>query len=540
MNLLQLSIEPAADWRRAKLAFFIGLCALIAACALPVAPLAEHSKPKPAETVPLALVMRYPEANATGIPTNASILIRFNQKLDPASVSGASVSVAGVPSRVSVEGSSIVLYPDKALNKNTTYSVTVAPTLHDASGKPWAMAPEVWRFTTGSQPLAAPVALRLPTASGKTELFRYPYLQTDGPSRMKILWATATPGKGLVQVRNDSESLWQIVPATSQKYLGAHTQLNHDFYQHEALLEGLTPGAHYRYNVLHNGAPLAEGASFKAMEDGNAANVRFIVFGDSGTHYSQPRAVRDAIASRHANGVFRYPHDFIVGVGDIAYHNGTYVDFDLRFFDQLSGKGDRADGQHSILLSRPFFPVLGNHEYAQKEHSVPDGFLQSFSNPVPNDIPKGQEERYYSFDSGNAHFVVVDSMKFQGHTGAALDAMLAWLDRDLARTQKKWRIVFYHHAIFAHGPHGTYGDIHQNRGMRQRLAPIMQKHGVQLAINGHDHLYERSKRLQVDSHGKIIRDRQCRVIESDKGIVYLTVGIGGHDLHNRKIDPLPC
>ena len=270
------------------------------------------------------------------------------------------------------------------------------------------------------------------------------------------------------------------------------------------------------------------------------ASVRFIVFGDSGSEHETPRAVRDAIASRDGAGQLNYPHDFIVGVGDIAYYNGTYVEFDRRFFDQLSGKGDRADGERSILRSRPFFPVLGNHEYAQKETSLPEGFLQSFSNPVADDIPSGNEERYYSFDSGDAHFVVLDSMKFQGHPTAALEAMLAWLERDLACTRKKWRVVFYHHTIYAHGPHGTYGDIGQNRRMRQRLAPIMQKHGVQLAINGHDHLYERSKRFRVDRYGRIIRDWKCRVIESDTGIVYLTVGIGGYELYKRDIEPTPC
>lgn len=513
--------------------FVIGLSALVGACATPV------ERIKQTEPGPLALVTRYPEANATGVPTNVSVLIRFNRKLDPASVSDTSVTLPGLTGLVRVDGGSIVFQPSKALSKNTVYTVTVAPTLRDTAGGQWA-SPEAWRFTTGSRSLAAPAAMRLPTPAGKTELFRYPYLQSDSPQRMKILWATTTPGQGLVQFKADSGQWWQAVPAMSQKYEGARTQLGQDLYQHEALLDGLTPGASYRYNVLHNGSALADGASFKTLEDGMHASVRFIVFGDSGTEHETPRLVRDAIAGRDAAGQLNYAHDFIVGVGDIAYYNGSYVEFDQRFFDQLSGKGDRGDGERSILASRPFFPVLGNHEYAQKENSLPEGFLQSFSNPVMDDIPAGGEERYYSFDSGNAHFVVIDSMKFQGQPGAALDAMLAWLDRDLARTRKKWRIVFYHHAIYAHGPHGTYGDVGQNRRMRQRLAPIMQKHGVQMAINGHDHLYERSKRLRVDRYGSIIRGRKCRVLESDQGIVYLTVGIGGYELYKRDLEPSPC
>ena len=131
-------------------------------------------------------------------------------------------------------------------------------------------------------------------------------------------------------------------------------------------------------------------------------------------------------------------------------------------------------------------------------------------------------------------------MKFDSEGTRGAQEMLHWLEMDLARTAKRWRIVFFHHAVFAHGPHGTYGDIRQNRRMRQLMVPILQRYGVQLAIFGHDHLYQRSKRMKVDNSGRIIRDGNCRIVESDDGIVYVDAGIGGADLHNRKLDPAPC
>ena len=516
---------------------------VVGACAAPDPRPNAVGTPKPARAEHLpapefSVTTVSPPPDSTNLPRNAAISVRLNAALDAASIDTGGFRLEGVAGSARVRGATVVFQPAAALAPRTAYTAILAAGVKDNSGRTLPQEYR-WRFTTGTDALSTR-SLQLPAPAGRLELFRYPYLQTDSPHRMRILWATATPGQGAVWFQATGERHWNLVPAVAQHYAVTRTGLPQDFTQHEALLEDLDPDSTYTYHVSHNDTLIAQGIPFKTLVESSEAGVRFVVFGDSGTHYSQPRSVRDAIASRDGVGALRYPHDFIVGVGDIAYHNGAYVDFDQRFFNQLSGKGDRGDGKHSILVSRPFFPVLGNHEYAHKENSVPEGFLNSFSNPVPDDIPSGGEERYYSFDSGNAHFVVVDSMKFQGHTGSVLDDMLAWVDRDLARTQKKWRVVFYHHAIFAHGPHGTYGDIHQNRGMRQRLAPIMQKHGVQLAINGHDHLYERSKRLQVDGNGKIIRDRRCRVIESDKGIVYLTVGIGGYDLHNRKIDPLPC
>ena len=184
-------------------------------------------------------------------------------------------------------------------------------------------------------------------------------------------------------------------------------------------------------------------------------------------------------------------------------------------------------------------PVLGNHEYANDTKLTPTGFLESFSNPQPADVPAGQRERYYSFDAGPAHFVVLDSMKFYGELIEQKE-MLEWLDRDLARTQAKWRVVFLHHAAYSHGPHGTYGDIPINRRMRNELAPLLQKHSVQLVLNGHDHLYERTKRLTVDRGGRLRRNKRCEIEDTPRGIVYVTVGIGGSDIHNRSLDNVAC
>mgnify|MGYP001589910746 CR=1 FL=1 len=479
-----------------------------------------------------------PPPETTNLPRNVAISLRLSATPDVSSINSGSFRLEGVTGSVRVRGATVVFEPTAALAPRTAYTAVLTTGVKDRSGRTLPQEYR-WRFTTGSDTLIMR-SFHVPAPAGRLELFRYPYLQTDSPRRMRILWATATPGQGAVWYQTAGEHHWSRVTATTQRYPSTRTALPQDFTQHEAVLDDLDPDNTYTYHVSHNGVLIAEGIPFKTLTEPSEAAVRFVVFGDSGSEYSAPRSVRDAIANRNTTGKYQYPHDFIVGVGDIAYNSGTFVDFDKRFFNQLSGKGDRGDGVHSILTSRPFFPVLGNHEYDNRKDSLPDGFLQSFSNPVADDIPSSEKERYYSFDSGDAHFVVIDSMKFQGRSSAALDAMLAWLDHDLGHTQKKWRIVFYHHAIFAHGPHGTYGDIHENRGMRQRLAPIMQKHGVQLAINGHDHLYERSKRLQVDGNGKIVRDSKCRVIESEKGIVYVTVGIGGYDLHNRKIDPLPC
>lgn len=393
--------------------------------------------------------------------------------------------------------------------------------------------------------VAASGTMELPVSGQAATLVRYPFLQVaDSPTSLRIVWATSSAGTSQVQYRPAAGGGANTVTASQVQYASGTTSIP-TFFQQEALITGLQAGGSYLYDIIHNGTVLARNIPFVALRDSAASSVSFIAFGDSGTPYSTPREVRNTIASKSGNGDYVYAHDFVVGVGDIAYNYGNYAEYDAHFFDQMSGRGDRGDGQYSILATRPFIPVLGNHDYDQSYANTPSGFLASFVLPTSG-VPASDAERYYSFDSGDAHFVVIDSMKFDtngsSETANRLQAMLDWLNADLAATTKTWRIAFLHHAIFSASSHGTWGDIGQNARMRQKLAPILQSHGVQLALFGHDHIYQRSKRIRVDTTGKIVRSATCNgttsnVVESTSGIVYIVTGNGGDDLHNSQVDP---
>ncbi|MBI4997784.1 MAG: metallophosphoesterase family protein [Rhodocyclales bacterium] len=384
-------------------------------------------------------------------------------------------------------------------------------------------------------------AMQIPTQAGQSLLLRYPYLQTDTPRRMTIMWATARSGRGEVQYRRTGTRQWSNAKSEERKYPSSRTLLTQDLYQHEATIDDLPPDAEFEYRVLHDGTVLAQGIPFKTLPEVGSNSVAFVALADFGTKYSTPRRVRDAIVKGAANGRWQYRHDFVVGVGDIAYYNGSFAEFDSNFFGQMSGKNDLGNGRQSLLTRRPFVAVLGNHEYrSDNENSIPEGFLESFSKPASAGVPEDQRGRYYSFDSGPAHFVVLDSMKFQGRQSGGRQEMLNWLDRDLAATKQRWRIVFLHHPPYAHGPHGSWGDAATNRRLRAELVPVLQKYGVQLALNGHDHLYERTLRMTIDASSHIVREQGCRIVEDAKGTVFLTVGNGGDDLHGRGADNAPC
>ncbi|MDQ7075425.1 MAG: metallophosphoesterase [Gammaproteobacteria bacterium] len=376
----------------------------------------------------------------------------------------------------------------------------------------------------------------MPRKEAKGILFRYPYLQAQSATEVKILWGSYAAGHGLLRLWKKGETTWRDFPSRQQHFAKQETGLKQDFEQHLVQLFDLEPDTEYRFDLLHNGLLLASAVSFKTLPDASSKAVNFIAFGDSGTKYSQPRKVRDAISSRE-NGIWKYPHDFSIGVGDIAYSSGSYKQFDQKFFDQLSGKGKKQP-ERGILMHRPFFSSLGNHEYANKEQNLPKGYLASFAYPSSTGMPEEDRERYFSFDSGPVHFVVLDSMKFASKNSerARLPQMLAWMEADLKASQQPWKLVLFHHSPLSFEPHGTYGDRSENRRMRQKLFPRLQKLGVQFVLFGHDHMYQRTQPLKFDADGQIIRISGGK-IDTQEGITYIGIGNGGADLHNRSTQP---
>ncbi|MBE5750615.1 MAG: metallophosphoesterase family protein [Clostridiales bacterium] len=139
----------------------------------------------------------------------------------------------------------------------------------------------------------------------------------------------------------------------------------------------------------------------------------------------------------------------------------------------------------STITSTPIVPVAGNHEYSAyafaKHFNIK---YQSF----------GDNGAYYSFDYGNAHFVVLNTNDVY-HAGSgntvneysiSRDEQLAWLDNDLANSNKTWKIVAMHF------PPITSSSEWFAVNVREKFMPIFAKNEVDLVLDGHTHKYFRS------------------------------------------------
>lgn len=103
-----------------------------------------------------------PKRNASDVPDDASIMVRFTEPMTPSSVNAASFNLCSacdgsddIAGEVFYSGLTAQFIPEASLPENTDFCATIAGTVQDLSGNTMG-SDYVWRFTTGDRPDMAP------------------------------------------------------------------------------------------------------------------------------------------------------------------------------------------------------------------------------------------------------------------------------------------------------------------------------------------------------------------------------------------------
>lgn len=308
--------------------------------------------------------------------------------------------------------------------------------------------------------------LSLPTWSA--QLWLAPYVQDVSRNRAVVQWVTVGGGVGEVRLLPDGLP----VIAMSETMLPSVTRLPIPIYIHRAELRNLEAGKRYRYEVKVDGVNVAAGRelSFQTAGDGP---VRFLVFGDSGDGGQPQRQLAARLRDEEAQ--------FLLHVGDIAYWEGNFTQFAEVFFLVYP----------ELLGRMAVFPVPGNHDY---EFFDALAYRSLFTVPTSGVDASGRG-RYYSFDWGPVHFVVIDSNRPLRDAAEGRGAMLAWLEHDLMTTRQPWRVALVHHPPF---PTSVEKRADPLCGLvAAMITPVLERHGVQLLLAGHEHNSVGSNRNKV-------------------------------------------
>jgi tartrate-resistant acid phosphatase type 5 len=216
-----------------------------------------------------------------------------------------------------------------------------------------------------------------------------------------------------------------------------------------------------------------------------------VALGDWGRRGSgRQRAVANAMATAAKAAASR----FVISVGDNFYENGVQSATDDHWKASF-------EDVYAAALQTPWYAVLGNHDHRGSAQAQVDYARASPRWRMPG--------RFYRV-SGAQHgapqldlFFLDTTALVLGYSPAsppalqrAAAAQLGWLDAELGRSRAAWKLVVGHHPVHSGG--SGHGDT---PALVAKVKPLLDTHGVQAYLNGHDHNLQHVRRGSIDYVG---------------------------------------
>ncbi|MGL4514264.1 MAG: fibronectin type III domain-containing protein [Lacipirellulaceae bacterium] len=226
---------------------------------------------------------------------------------------------------------------------------------------------------------------------------------------------------------------------------------------HSGRISGLAPTTMYVYRVGDD-EHWSEWHQFRTASDKDEP-FTFVYFGDAQNAIRSlwSRVIREA--NQHAPRSAFHLH-----AGDLINHSDS---------DGEWGEWFEAGGWLNGMI--PTIATPGNHEYGD---GLTRHWRPQFSFPMNG--PSDLKETVYWIDYQGMRIISLNS-----NEGIAEQAK--WLEEVLSDPDRpKWTTVTFHHPIF------SAAKERDNPLIRAAWRPILERHGVDLVLQGHDHAYARS------------------------------------------------
>lgn len=311
-------------------------------------------------------------------------------------------------------------------------------------------------------------------------------------------------------------------------------------YSNKGVISGLEPATTYKYRVGYKDADGKWNYSYTGTittpEANDTDGFKFVYMADSQQDFSSiTSTLTKTLGAMYARSK---DVEFIAHGGDIINYN-SYEEQWTRLLD----------ANKRYFMSIPFMPTAGNHEYNMSA-TIGYDFYNHFNVYAPESADgtaekevNGYSGTYYSYDYKNVHFVVLNTNDGYS-TGVSdssmpfklTDAQVQWLNEDLqtanADSNIDFTIVYMHCGLYMTGTFGSNSTLNSGMGglpqniqsltLRTQLREIFYNNGVDLVMNGHDHVYSVTEVL--DANGNPVSDTS-----ENGGVVYMTAAVAGNN-----------
>jgi hypothetical protein len=369
------------------------------------------------------------------------------------------------------------------------------------SAATWAVAAPPGVPPSTEAPAAKPKDKPSAVAPALTDLPRRIVLGWTGdPAHtMSVTWRTKGPSpaaKGQVATFKADPAELKPLSEPAATYSQADLGGGKSAHQHRVTFQGLSPDTSYWYRV-GEGDSWSEWTTFRTASD-KPEPFKFIYFGDA------QNSIR-SLWTRTVQQAFLAAPDarFMVHAGDLVAEGWD---------DALWGEW--VQGQGFVASRIPSLPCPGNHdEHLPKD--APAGAGPSTVHPIwhgmftlpqngPKDAPELVDGAWY-LDYQGVRFISLDANPYTEEAfDAAVKSRIAakqvqWLEGVLGSNPNRWTIVIHHQPLYSAGKDRDYPEL------RAALLPLYDKYHVDLVLQGHDHIYGRTRKL---AGGKTVGDGQ--------------------------------
>jgi hypothetical protein len=332
----------------------------------------------------------------------------------------------------------------------------------------------------------------------------------DAGSAMTVSWMTPAPvSRPFVELAGGDGRRVEAVTAQYPGYPG--------FFHHAEVAE-LAAGTAHTYRIGHADETRTGEAGFRTAPSGRAA-FTFTAFGDQGIDQGGQPPVQPSANTALAQSFEPALH---LVVGDLAYANGNQAVWD-DWFGMIE----------PMASSTAWMPCIGNHEIESQLDVAGTGdswgawgydpYRNRFALPS-----NGHDELagcFYGFRYASTAVVSIDNNdvndEITHNVGYSGGRQRAWVERTLAAAAADpgidFIVVLMHQCAFSSSTkHGS------DEGVRRAWFELFSRYGVDLVLQGHDHIYERTHAMQ----GERVAGADLPY-RTDAGTVYVVCGNGG-------------
>jgi len=227
----------------------------------------------------------------------------------------------------------------------------------------------------------------------------------------------------------------------------------------------------------------------------NVTRFSFIAYGDTrgrrdGTNeqYEHWMVVESMVRTIKAMESGPDPVRFVLQSGDAVVNGRDPRQWNVSFVGLIN----RITTEGGV----PYFLAPGNHDVTGSDDLMNPGrraglgnYLRAVGQLIPPDRNARRLDGYptYAFGYGNTFVLAFDSNIADDST------QYNWIKSQLERLDRRRYenlIAFMHHPVYSSGPHGGANLERPTVQLRARYMPLFRKHGVDLLLVGHEHLFE--------------------------------------------------